>query len=276
MKLFQNVLIIFWICFCAINLGFILAGDKTPVTVKDLESVAVRIAEYATIYDVIMEHINTYSNLDIRPVNDSTDFAHRYAFVSYDSMFIAPSRSFTRYKTYSYGFEEFEITTYSRGYFGSEYSYNVAVGYDGGFYRLKGFKKCDLQNLIKHVFKKVETEKEAKLIAKWYFGFQDISFAFHEKVIPEELNKSIIKYIKPLIVKNSTQNFILIDYATTFYMTPVSSNSEEKRYDVSVHINKYSIIIDKNNCNINAKEERVKTVNLKNVSPEEFQITYLY
>lgn len=276
MRLNKTIAVSILILVFLINNDFLLSQSITPISKEYMRLTAIHIAEIATRYDIMIHEIDKYSSIDWKDKIDSADFDKRYQFLTYDSIFSMNSRATSRYQTSKHGFEYFEVETFPRGFIGKVYTYNIAVGYDGGVYRFGGFSKSDFQNLIKHTFKKVNNIEDAKLIAKWYFGFQDINLAFHEKVIPAKLNKNIMKYLKQLKVTIEEDNYILTDYTTTFYSEYASLNFEERRFNADVYIEKYIVKINKNTCRISVKEERVKTIKLKNVTSEEFQITYLF
>lgn len=254
---------------------------SAKINKKDMELIATRIATLAARYDLAMGDIDLVSMPDYVGRGDSARFSDEFEFLT-DPRFIKDTNVASRYHTARYGFEEFSVSVYPRGRIGYHLTYNIAIGYDGSVFRLYGFPKSDFQNLIKHYFKRVDSAGTARLMAKWYFGFQGISLAFHDKRLPTKLNKEISGYLRPVRVTEKPDRFILTDYSISFHSEPTSieqlkvEDSGKRRFNADVFIHRAKIEINKETRAVTTSWKVVKTIHLRNVTKQEYEISHSY
>lgn len=254
--------------------------DDSPSR-DQLRDLAVQIAEGAARYDLLMREIDALSVQNRREIDDSLELKGRIDLpISND--FVENCEVRTPYNTTQYGFEEFEIRVVTKGHRGHDYTYRIALTYDGGVYRLFGFAGSDFQNLIKRVFRGRINVEEAKLIAKWYFGFHNINLAFHEKTLRPTLRKEITNQLNNMQVLSRQKSIVLVDYSTSFYSSPTSHgqvgrmNDGGEMFDVNVAIHKSIIQINTETRDIVAKNDVIKVIRLKNAHRDEFEIPYSF
>jgi hypothetical protein len=251
--------------------GVIQAISQSLPLEQQMAHAASRVAETVARYDFVMEQIDNH--VDFPTGRDSAYASSTFRIITTQSGLEYEPDVVSRYDTRRFGFEAFEVDVTVRGRRPS-FKYQVALGYDGGMYRLAGFAKSDFQHLVRRVFPQVRSEQEAQLIAKWYFGFHDLGYGFHAKRMSSDVDERLRKKLRPTSAAFAGGEYHLTDYWTTIVKEETMIDGT---IDCRIGIHKSTITIKKKTCRIvKAKDELVDIVNLTGVPASAYHIEYVY
>lgn len=244
---------------------------------SSMRSLAIKIVILYRKLDVMNRNFEIFSSKEHSAFADSIQYFKEFSFLSNaDSNFIKRIIIKSQYNTIKYGFREYSVLLTPK-YAVNEKKYNMAIDTCGGIYRLSGFDQSDFYKLIKNVFGKVKNITEAKLIAKWYFSFQNLNEAFSKKKDLPLIDKRLRKYLIPIKVVKYRNNYVLRDYTIETIRTIKydASAGSENSLSGKVLIKRVQFKINKETLKISTKEVLTRTIILKNAPKDAFEIDYI-